>query len=189
MKDWKNVKTNPSGQVYVEARELKSDARSSCRAVFFRNTHKTTGEQIVSLKIARYGKSGVQYAPKEGKSITLSAEEFDALIEYIQEYYTPLNIGMTEFISADEDVAKLFAKVRDLGISDEEVVSKLSEVGALTDNLIVAITAAKRNDAVREFEAAIDTQIQESFWQEWFGKINGCWDQSILTSCPSGISM
>lgn len=170
MKDWKNVKTNSSGQEYVEAKELKSGARSSCRAVFFRNTHKTTGEQIVSLKIARYGKSGGQYKLKEDKAITLSSEELDSLIEYIQEYYTPLNIGMTEFIAADEDAAKLFSKVRDLGISDEEVVIKLSESGILTDNLVVAITAAKRNDAVREFEEAIDTQMQESFWQEWFNK-------------------
>ena len=77
---------------------------------------------------------------------------------------------MTEFIAADEDVAKLFAKVRDLGIPDEEVVSKLSESGILTDNLAVAITAAKRNDAVREFESAIETQTQESFWQDWFSK-------------------
>lgn len=170
MKDWKNVKTTPSGQEYVEARELKSGTRSSCRAVFFRNTHKTTGEQIVSLKIARYSKSGGKYNAKEDKAITLSSEELDALIEYIQEYYTPLNIGMTEFIAADEDAAKLFAKVRDLGISDEEVVAKLSEAGILTDNLVVAITAAKRNDAIREFEDAIGTQNQESFWQEWFGK-------------------
>lgn len=170
MKNWKNVKTNSSGQEYVEAKELKSGARSSCRAVFFRNTHKTTGEQIVSLKIARYGKSGGQYKLKEDKAITLSSEELDSLIEYIQEYYTPLNIGMTEFIAADEDAAKLFSKVRDLGISDEEVVIKLSESGILTDNLVVAITAAKRNDAVREFEEAIDTQMQESFWQEWFNK-------------------
>jgi hypothetical protein len=170
MKKWKNVKTNSSGQEYVEAKELKSGARSSCRAVFFRNTHKTTGEQIVSLKIARYGKSGGQYKLKEDKAITLSSEELDSLIEYIQEYYTPLNIGMTEFIAADEDAAKLFSKVRDLGISDEEVVIKLSESGILTENLVVAITAAKRNDAVREFEEAIDTQPQESFWQEWFNK-------------------
>ena len=170
MKNWKNVKTNSSGQEYVEAKELKSGARSSCRAVFFRNTHKTTGEQIVSLKIARYGKSGGQYKLKEDKAITLSSEELDSLIEYIQEYYTPLNIGMTEFIAADEDAAKLFSKVRDLGISDEEVVIKLSESGILTENLVVAITAAKRNDAVREFEEAIDTQPQESFWQEWFNK-------------------
>lgn len=170
MKEWKNVKTNSSGQEYVEARVLKSGVRSSCRAVFFRNTHKNSGEQIVSLKIARYSKKEGQFIEKEDKTITLSAEELDKLIEYIQEYYTPLNIGMTEFIAADEDAAKLFAKVRDLGISDEEVVSKLSESGILTDNLVVAITAAKRNDAIREFEEVIDTQIRESFWQTWFSK-------------------
>lgn len=170
MKSWKNVRRNSSGQEYVEARELKSGARSSCRAVFFRNTHKTTGEQIVSLKIARYSKNSGQYKAKEDKAVTLSSEELDELINYIQEYYAPLHIGMTEFIAADEDAAKLFSKVRDLGISDEEVVLKLSESGILTDNLVVAITAARRSDAVKEFEDAIDAQTQESFWQDWFNK-------------------
>ena len=142
----------------------------SLSPLFFRNKHKTTGEQIVSLKIARCIKSGGGFKAKEDKSVTLSSEELDELINYIQEYYTPLNIGMTEFIAADEDAAKLVSKVRELGISDEEVVSKLSESGILTDNLVVAITAAKRNDAIKEFEEAIDVQFQESFWQNWFNK-------------------
>ena len=136
----------------------------------FRNCHKSSGEQIVSLKIARQKKVGNQWITKEDKAITLKPEEIDKLIEYIQEYYTPLNIGMTEFIEADEDAAKLFTKVRDLGISDDEVVSKLIESGILTQNLTVAITAAERNNAVQEFEHAIDVERTESFWQNWFSQ-------------------
>ena len=56
MKEWKNVKLTSKGQEYVEPCELKTGLRSSSRAVFFRNTHQTTGEKIVSLKIARYRK-------------------------------------------------------------------------------------------------------------------------------------
>ena len=77
---------------------------------------------------------------------------------------------MTEFIEAAEDAAKLFTKVRDLGISDDEVVSKLIESGILTQNLTVAITAAERNNAVQEFEHAIDVERTESFWQNWFSQ-------------------
>lgn len=127
---------------------------------FFRNCHKSSGEQIVSLKIARQKKVKNQWITKEDKAITLKPEEIDKLIEYIQEYYTPLNIGMTEFIEADEDAVKLFTKVRDLGISDDEVVSKLIESGILTQNLTVAITAAERNNAIRKFEQAIDSEKQ-----------------------------
>ncbi len=136
--------------------------------MFFRNSHKTSDEQIVSLKIVRQKVVGGKLITKEDKAITLRSEEIDKLIEYIQSYYAPLNIGMTEFIEADEDAAKLFAKVQDLGISDEEVVSKLIESGILTQNLSVAITAAERNNAVREFERAIDTEESEAFWQNWF---------------------
>ena len=170
MKEWKNVKLTQKGQEYVEPCVLRTGMRSLSRAVFFRNTHETTGEKIVSLKIARYKKTNGAYYEKQDKSITLSQGEIDKLIEYIQEYYTPLNTGMSEFISVDKDAAELFSRVRDLGISDAEVVNKLHESGILTENLSVAITAAERNRAINEFEQAIANGHQESYWQEWFGK-------------------
>jgi len=167
-KEWKNVKTSQTGQEYVEPCELKSGANSSCRAVFFRNTHKTTGDVIVSLKIARLKRDGSSFKEKTDKSITLSSQEIDKLIDYIQEYYTPLNVGMTEFISVDEDAAKLFSKIRSLNISDDEVANKLIESGILTENLSVAITAAERNNAIHEYRDAISQNLSESFWQSWF---------------------
>ena len=170
MKEWKNVKLTSKGQEYVEPCELKTGLRSSSRAVFFRNTHQTTGEKIVSLKIARYRKVNGTFYEKQDKSITLSCGEIDKLIEYIQEYYAPLNTGMSEFISVDKDAAELFAKVRDLGIPDAEVVKKLPESGILTENLSVAITAAERNRAVSEFEQAISSGYPESYWQDWFSR-------------------
>ena len=170
MKEWKNVKLTSKGQEYVEPCELKTGLRSSSRAVFFRNTHQTTGEKIVSLKIARYRKVNGTFYEKQDKSITLACGEIDKLIEYIQEYYAPLNTGMSEFISVDKDAAELFAKVRDLGIPDAEVVKKLHESGILTENLSVAITAAERNRAVSEFEQAISSGYPESYWQDWFSR-------------------
>lgn len=170
MKEWKNVKLTSKGQEYVEPCELKTGLRSSSRAVFFRNTHQTTGEKKVSLKIARYRKVNGTFYEKQDKSITLSCGEIDKLIEYIQEYYAPLNTGMSEFISVDKDAAELFAKVRDLGIPDAEVVKKLHESGILTENLSVAITAAERNRAVSEFEQAISSGYPESYWQDWFSR-------------------
>lgn len=170
MKEWKNVKLTSKGQEYVEPCELKTGLRSSSRAVFFRNTHQTTGEKIVSLKIARYRKVNGTFYEKQDKSITLSCGEIDKLIEYIQEYYAPLNTGMSEFISVDKDAAELFAKVHDLGIPDAEVVKKLHESGILTENLSVAITAAERNRAVSEFEQAISSGYPESYWQDWFSR-------------------
>lgn len=168
--DWRNVIISDKGQEYVEPCILKDSLRSSCRAVFFRNEHKTTGEKIVSLKIARGNKRGNVFSANPEKTITLSSSELDRLIGYIQEYYKPLNIGMTEFIEADKDVAKLLGKVKELDIPDEEVVVKLFESGILTENLSVAITAAERSNAVAEFERAIDENQLEAFWQNWFSK-------------------
>ena len=107
---------------------------------------------------------------KQNKSVTLNSDELDKLIEYIQDYYAPLNIGMKEFISVDEDAAKLFSKIRSLNISDDEVVDKLISTGILTDNLSVAITAAERKMAITEFENAIALEKSESYWQTWFEK-------------------
>ena len=51
-KEWKNVSKTADGQEYVEACVLGSGPRSACKAIFFRNCHKSSGEQIVSLKIS-----------------------------------------------------------------------------------------------------------------------------------------
>lgn len=169
-KDWKNVKITANGQEYVEAKELSKGTGSSCRAIFFRNTHKTTGEKIISLKIARLSTKSGGLSAKKGKSVTLSSVELNNLIDYIQEYYAPLNIGMKEFISVDEDAAILFSKVRDLGISDQEVVEKLVETGVLTENLSIAIAAAERSRAIASFEEAICLDKSEAFWQDWFSR-------------------
>lgn len=55
-KEWKNVSKTADGQEYVEPCVLSSGPRSAYKAVFFRNCHKSSGEQIVSLKIARQKK-------------------------------------------------------------------------------------------------------------------------------------
>ena len=81
MKEWKNVKLTSKGQEYVEPCELKTGLRSSSRAVFFRNTHQTTGEKIVSLKIARYRKVNGTFYEKQDKSISLSISPQESVID------------------------------------------------------------------------------------------------------------
>ena len=49
-------------------------------------------------------------------------------------------------------------------------MDKLYESGVLTNNLSVAITAAERKVAVQDFEKKISLDLQESFWQNWFGQ-------------------
>ena len=181
VKEWRSVNSTSTGQEYVEPKVLSSGMRSSCRAVFFRNMNRSNGTPIVSLKIARLDKNG---KAKEDKSITLKQEEIDLLIEYIQEYYTPLNIGLKEFIEADKDAVELFKKVRDLGISDEEVASKLIESGILTENMSVAITAAERNNAVQNFEASLDQKPTEAFWQDWFSRNKWMLGSDFLNILP-----
>ena len=184
-KEWKNVQTNGRGQEYVKARELSGGIRSSCRAIFFRNTHETTGEKIVSLKIARLNKSNGLLTEKQNKSVTLNSDELDKLIEYIQDYYAPLNIGMKEFISVDEDAAKLFSKIRSLNISDDEVVDKLISTGILTDNLSPSPCPCPIfSSSTSSLSAITPTATASTFW----GRTRSCSPNSVRAKIFTTIS-
>lgn len=124
--------------------------------------HKS-GQYIISLKICRLKKENQQLIIKTDKSITLNQLELNNLINYINQYYTQLNMGITQFIFIDQDIIKLFQKINNLGLSDKEIVDKLSELGILTQNLSVSITALERSNAIKEFEQAIDVENYESF--------------------------
>ena len=64
------------------------------------------------------------------------------------------------------------------------MVEKLYESGVLTDNLSVAITAANRNNAIQEFEYAIEQHNAESYWQEWFERNKWILGSEFLNILP-----
>lgn len=43
-KEWKNVIKTTDGQEYVDPCVLSSGPRSTCKAIFFRNYHKSSGK-------------------------------------------------------------------------------------------------------------------------------------------------
>lgn len=74
-KEWKNVIKTTDGQEYVGPCVLSSGPRSTCKAIFFRNYHKSSGKQIVSLKIARQKKAGNNGLLKKAKQLLLSPKK------------------------------------------------------------------------------------------------------------------
>lgn len=172
MKDWKIVQVTEKGQEYIESTTLKDGPRSRTTAVFFRNEHKTSNDKIISLKISHNTKSADGWiTEKPDKTITISNEQIDKLIDYIQENYTPLSLGANSYISlSDDSLSRLLQQVATLNLQPEKLVDKLFESGVLTENLSVAITAAERKNTVNEFEEKINLSEPESVWQEWFNK-------------------
>ena len=172
IKGWKVVKTTEDGQEYIQSTTLKEGPKSKSVAVFFRNKHETTNKYIISLKISLNSKDSYgRLSEKPDKTITLREGQIDNLIAYIQENYTPLNLGEKSYISLSSDnLSTVLRQVTELGLSDEDMVNRLYESGVLTNNLSVAITAAERKSALRDFEVNIPSDKSESFWQDWFGK-------------------
>ena len=172
IKGWKIVKTTINGQEYIQSATLKEGPRSKTTAVFFRNKHKTTDDYIISLKISHNTKDSRGWIiEKPDKTITLSNEQIDNLIAYIQENYAPLSLGENSYISlSDDNLSMVLRQVTELGLSDEDMVDKLYESGVLTTNLSIAITAAGRKTVIQEFERNIPLDNSESFWQDWFGQ-------------------
>lgn len=172
IKGWKIVNTTAKGQEYIQSATLKEGPRSKTTAVFFRNKHKTTDDYIISLKISHNTKDSTGWIiEKPDKTITLTNEQIDNLILYIQENYAPLSLGENSYISLSSDnLSTVLRQVTELGLSDEDMVDKLYESGVLTNNLSVAITAAERKVAIQDFERNILLDLQESFWQNWFGQ-------------------
>lgn len=172
MREWKNIKKSKTGQEYVDEKVLSRHKNSDAKALFFRNTHESTGEKIISLKIARrkYNSKTASWKTNTDKSITLTSQEIDSLIEYIQEYYEPLTFGLTQYYEADKNAASLFEQVSKLNITDEKIARELIESGLLSNNLSVAIRALERSKSTDEFKQELDNNHDEHFWQKWFSR-------------------
>ena len=72
-KEWKNVIKTTDGQEYVDPCVLSSGPRSTCKAIFFRNYHKSSGKQIVKSLGRR--KQEINGLLKKTKQLLLSPKK------------------------------------------------------------------------------------------------------------------
>ena len=125
----------------------------------------------VSLKLGRY-KYPKELETAEPKSeLTLTNAELDSLIEYIAEYYKPLSLNARKFFSYsedDEDIGKLLLKFKSIAENNENIAKALLDNELFTEDIQTAISAIKKGKALSEFEAELDNNNNEAFWQNWF---------------------
>jgi hypothetical protein len=160
------------------AKTLLNKPRVITRAVFWKIPHNTQREDV-RLKIGRYKKPtdfdfDLEEEPEslEPKSeLTLDHEEFQALIEFLQQSYEPFKRGIKAFIPLDRPFDSENAnQIRALfSLPDKrQLVRFILENDVIPMELAAGLRQAQRARAVGEFEAMLDKNLLEGAWQKWF---------------------
>lgn len=146
------------------------------RAVFWKIPHNTEKEDIC-LKLGRYKKSGFfgeneepeRQAPKS--ELTLNHEEFQSLIEFLQQSYEPFRQGVRAFIPLehpfDAENAKQIRALFSLP-NMRDLVGFIVDNDVIPEELAAGLRQARRARAVLEFEKMLGLNLLEGKWQQWF---------------------
>ena len=157
-------------------RVLLSKPTVITRAVFWKIPHNTEKEDIC-LKLGRYKKSGffdeneepVSQQPKS--ELTLNHEEFQSLIEFLQQSYEPFRQGVKAFIPLerpfDSENAKQIRALFTLP-NKRDLVNFILDNDVIPDELAAGHHQARRARAVLEFEKMLGQNLLEGKWQQWF---------------------
>ncbi|MDN5865380.1 MAG: DUF4263 domain-containing protein [Gammaproteobacteria bacterium] len=162
-----------SGQLIKTLRDKKTVVT---KAFFWRITH-NSGEADVRLKVGRYKKPTAWLGPEvvectDPKSeLTFDPEEFDALIDFLQENHEPFKEGFKAFIPIDkpftqsnaEQLRKIFALPE-----RQRLVEFLTEHDLVPADVVASLAQVQRLRAVKEFEQMLAKDEREQKWQEWF---------------------
>ena len=131
--------------------------------------HDHSEEIDISLKVGRYTQPYGRTTGHQPKSeLTLDNEELNALIKFISDNYTPVNLGQGEYISVTGDSANLVKQFKTLVDGKVDTARLLIENGILSDNVYVAATSIKKIAALNELESNLSAELSEKCWQDWF---------------------
>lgn len=163
------VKTSQKGVDYAQPCTLKSKQRVYSQAMLMKIPHDHPDKSDISLKIGRYNYPfGKAVNDKPKSELTFDNDELNALIKYISENYTPVNLGSGEYINVEGDNAALIHEFKKLVDGQVDTANLLIENGILSDNVFIAATSIKKRDALSEFETKLCGDLPESYWQKWF---------------------
>lgn len=147
------------------------------KAFFWKISHHSRDDEI-HLKIGRYHKNLDPFDlsmeepeclnPKS--ELTLSGEEFEKLIKFIQEEYEPFRHGVNSFISLntkfnDDTAAQLKALFDG---AQQPLIDFLANPETISANLSSAIENIRRIKSIKNFEEMLSHNLVEAQWQEWF---------------------
>lgn len=163
------IKTSQKGVEYASPCTLKTKTRVYSQAMLMKIPHEHTDAQDISLKLGRYTLPFGHLEVTTPKSeLTLDNDELNALIKYISDSYTPLNLGSGEYINVSGNNAELIKNFKTLVEGQSDTANLLIENGILSENVFLAATSIKKRDALSEFESKLQEELPEKYWQDWF---------------------
>jgi len=136
-----------------------------------------SGREDIALKIGRYKKpkfgvgGGTPEISEPKSELTLSDQEFKALIEFVRENYEPFRHGVKAFIPLDTPFeAENAAQIRALFSLPEKhkLVEFIISNRIIPEELSTLLEQARRVRAVKDFETMLEDDLIEPRWQEWF---------------------
>lgn len=164
-------KISRGGMPYVTD-VLRRKPRVITEAALWKIRH-NSGELDVRLKLARYrldgGKRLESEAPKS--ELTLDAEEFPALVKFLDRNYEPFKAGAAKWIPLDdglggeqvEQLRALFANP-----NHRELVDFLNQNKILPNDVLRSLEWSRRRTAVDELAEMLTLDLTEGPWQRWF---------------------
>lgn len=167
------IKQSKGGIDYLIGK-LQEGNRRITRAIFWRIPHKTKTDEI-ALKIGRYEKKGFIFeTPESAKprsELTLDGEEFQALLDFLDENYEPFKLGIKKYIPIDEklDLENINHLKAIFDNKDKhKVLDFIAKNNILPDELIPGIQYITRVKAIKKFEDMLKENLSEYDWQKWF---------------------
>ncbi|MBD0331036.1 MAG: DUF4263 domain-containing protein [Chitinophagaceae bacterium] len=179
----REVKTSKKGVEYLRTVIIERPLTIT-RAALWKIKHTNSGIEEVQLKIGRYKKNkrglslpfeDVEISNPKSE-LTLSGEEFDSLIKFLQENYEPFKNGVRKYVPVSEQfhldnveyLRTFFANPE-----KQKLLEFIVSHDIIPQELLIAFNQLTRVRAVERFEEMLDCDLDEHHWQKWFTE--NCW--------------
>jgi hypothetical protein len=170
MSEIKTVRTSEGGKDFLASTLLQKPLVAT-KVVLLGIPH-TNSDRTTHLKIGRYRKvKGLDVVectdPKS--ELTLVDIELDALCKFLNDNYEPFKLGIKSYVPVENDVQMSLMNIITSNEA-EQIISALSDVNIMPDDIFLGIQIAKRIHAINEFEQMLANDCREEAWQKWFEK-------------------
>jgi len=166
--DAEYISESQKGIKYVNER-LTTKKTVYSEAVIQRIPHNDANHDEICLKIGRYKINGQVETDVPKSELTLSNEEFEKLIAFIQKFYKPMELGISSFVPLnDSQSAELLQRFKAITKNNKEKAKMIIDSGILEKDISLALVQFQREECINDFKKNIDLDNNEQFWQEWF---------------------
>lgn len=178
----KEIKKSKEGIEYIQA-VIYEKPLTVTRAMLWKIKHTHHENDELCVKLGRYKKKKgpfnltfeelENFAPKS--ELTLTGEEFQALIDFIESHVKPFEQGVKKFIPLDEKFEAGNIEHLQAFFSHpekQELIDFVISHDIIPAELFVAFNQLSKIRAVDKFEEMLENDMTEHDWQKWFQENN-----------------